>query len=113
MTIVARLHSYGGVFMAVASMLGRFLLLGLIGTVVAVATPLTYTFSISPPGGAIAGPAGSNIGWGYSITNQDPTDWLVTTNFQAGLFQNGTTSALFDFPILSPGSTVTVPFDPI
>jgi hypothetical protein len=71
----------------------------------------TFTFDLLPGGGAISGPAGSTIGWGYSITNESATDWLVTTGLNADSFVDGTPSLLFDFPTIAPGSVVTVPFD--
>jgi hypothetical protein len=72
----------------------------------------TYTFEDLPPGGNIAGPPGSTIGWGYSITNDSTTDWLVTVNLTSAPFTDGTADASpFDFPIVSPSSTVTLPYD--
>jgi len=51
---------------------------------------------------------------GYSITNQDSTDWLVTTNLTAGSFADGTPDASpFDFPVVAPLTTVTLPYDPL
>jgi hypothetical protein len=71
-----------------------------------------YTFTTSPAGGSISGVAGSTIGWGYSITNQSATDWLVTTNLNAGLFINcSPNSGLFDFPIIAPGTKATEAFN--
>jgi hypothetical protein len=95
--------------------LGSLLLLAAIAIVaggqIALAD-LSFTFTAVPASGNIEGPAGSTIGWGYSITNDSSTDWLVTTNLAAGVFQNGTPDAsLFDFPIVSPLTTVTVPYD--
>ena len=69
-----------------------------------------FTFSTLPGSGDVAGPAGSTVGWGYSITNNSLTDWLVTTAISAGTFFNGIPSAIFDFPILAPGATISVPF---
>jgi hypothetical protein len=86
----------------------------LLGSVIASADTMTYTFSTDPPSGNIQGTAGSTIGWGYSITNNDLTDWLVTTNLASDPFANGTPDAsLFDFPIVAPGATVPLPYDPI
>ena len=70
-----------------------------------------YTFSVLPAGGSIAGPANSTIGWGYSITNPSATQWLVITGLSAGTFVNGSPdSSYFDFPVIPPSTTVTVPF---
>lgn len=73
---------------------------------------LAFEFSLLPGDGATSGPAGSTVGWGYSITNTDTQNWLVTTSLNAGTFQHGTSNAgLFDLPILAPGATTVVPYD--
>lgn len=72
----------------------------------------TYTFTLLPGSGNVSGAPGSTIGWGYSITNDSSTFWLVTTNLTADPFLNGTPNLIFDFPDLAPGATVTEPFDP-
>ena len=74
-------------------------------------TAEVYTFSLLPDDGSIAGGPGQTVGWGYSIENQSTTHWLVTTGLAPGSFQFGTPELFFDFPILAPGSSVTVPFD--
>jgi hypothetical protein len=77
----------------------------------------SFTFDLLPNTGLVSGPAGSTVGWGFSITNLSTTDWLVTTGLNADLFQHGTPLALFDplfSPIaLAPGSTDTVAFDAV
>jgi hypothetical protein len=74
----------------------------------------SWTFSTIPTDGDVSGPPGSTVGWGYTITNESSTDWLVLTDLVAGNFMNGTPDAfLFDFPVLAPGSTVTEAFNPI
>lgn len=73
----------------------------------------TYSFSLVPASGNIGGPPGSTVGWGYSLDNNSSSDWLVTSNLQAGTFLDGSPNPLFDFPDLSPGESVTVPFDPV
>ncbi len=82
----------------------------LAAAVVCAADP-TFTFSTVPLSGDISGAPGQTIGWGYSITNNDSSDYLVLTNLDAGTFLNGSASGLFDFPILAPGETVTESFD--
>lgn len=94
--------------------LWRLALLG--GAVCCSIAPLcadSVTFSLLPSDGNIFGPAGSLIGWGYSLTNDSTADWFMATNLDAGSFANGTPTSLFDFPILGPGQTVTETFDPI
>jgi hypothetical protein len=70
-----------------------------------------FTFDTLPGSGDVAGPAGSTVGWGYSITNTSLTNWLVLSSVNAGTFLMGTPGALFDFPIVAPGTTATVAFD--
>src|SRR5271169_4448082 len=75
----------------------------------------TYTFSTVPPGGGASGPPGSTIGWGYSITNNSTTDFLVTldVNEDSVLDSLGMVTAIFDAPILAPGSSATESYDPV
>ena len=72
-------------------------------------TASDWTFSL--PTGDISGPAGSTIGWGYTITNNS-TDWLWATDVAStDNFQHGTaTTDPFDYPALAPGSSVTVDY---
>ncbi|HEY3825271.1 MAG TPA: thioredoxin domain-containing protein [Bryobacteraceae bacterium] len=72
-----------------------------------------YDFNLIPADGNVSGPAGSTVGWGYSITNDSATDWLLTINLNSDSFANGAASSLFDFPEVAPGATVTETFDPI
>jgi hypothetical protein len=67
-----------------------------------------FTFELIPTGGGIAGPAGAPQGWGYRIENPDPLNWLETTSVTSDPFAQGTATVLFDFPILSPSSSVTL-----
>jgi hypothetical protein len=81
---------------------------------VAHADALTFTLATIPVSGDISGPAGTTIGWGYTITNNSATDWLVTTNLSAGLFMHGTPDAFpFNSPIVAPGATVSQIYDPM
>ncbi len=73
-----------------------------------------WTFSLDPPGGAIAGAPGEIIGWGYSVTNESETDWLVLSGISADPFAHATADAsLFAFPIIAPGATLAVAYDAI
>ena len=72
-----------------------------------------YTFITIPGDGNISGAPGATIGWGYSITNESTSDWLLATNLNADSFAFGTPTLLFDFPEVAPGATVTEMFDPI
>jgi hypothetical protein len=70
-------------------------------------------FDLIPLSGNVSGAAGSTVGWGYSITNESATDWLLTTNMVSDSFLYGTPTLLFDFPEVAPGQTVTESFDSI
>jgi hypothetical protein len=72
------------------------------------AAPL-FSFSLLPADGAQSGPAGTSIGWGYSITNRS-SDYMVPTAINSDPFIHGTPLALFDFPVIAPNSTVTEAF---
>ncbi len=90
----------------------RFLVVVLLFTAVPAWTAETYTFSVLPVDGHVAGAPGETVGWGYSIDNQSTSQWLVTTGLAPGSFQFGTPNLLFDFPILAPDSSLTSPFNP-
>jgi hypothetical protein len=70
-----------------------------------------FTLQLLPGDGVVAGPPGSTVGWGYSITNNDDMEWLSLTGASSTLaFQYGTLNPLFDFPVVAPGSTVIQPW---
>jgi hypothetical protein len=73
----------------------------------------TLLFSLIPSNGNVSGPPGSTVGWGYSITNESATNWLLTSGLSAGSFTFGTPNLLFDFPVLAPGGTATEAFDAV
>ena len=58
------------------------------------------------PAPAITGAPGSTIGWGYSITDTS-TNWLQPLGLSATAFGNLNPTAIFDFPAVAPGQTVT------
>ena len=68
-------------------------------------------FSLIPGDGAVAGPPGSTVGWGYSITNNSLTDWFLPTVLNSDSFANGIPAVLFDFPMVAPGASISVSFD--
>ena len=70
-----------------------------------------YTFSLLPESGQVGGAPGTTVGWGYMLENQSTDYWLVTDGLDPGSFVFGTPQVLFDFPMLAPGASVTVPFD--
>lgn len=93
--------------------LHRFaLLLACIVALGCLAVADSFTFSVIPAGGAISGSPGQTIGWDYSITNHS-TSWLETISLNPAGFQpNWNPVAIFDFPVVAPGATVTVDFNP-
>ena len=70
-------------------------------------------FTLLPSDGKVFGEPGSLVGWGYSLTNTDLSDWFMSTDLNSDSFSNGTPTLLFDFPILAPGESVTEAFDPV
>ncbi len=89
------------------------LLLGLAVAALApsAATATSFTFATLPASGVLSGAAGETLGFGYTLTNPSPADWLVLTSLDTGVFLDGTPdSALFDFPVLAPGESRTTPF---
>src|ERR1039458_9152866 len=72
----------------------------------------SFLFGTIPADGKISGAPGSTVGWGYTITNQSSTLWLVTTAMNSGPFVSSSPDLLFDFPVIDPGATVTVAYDP-
>jgi hypothetical protein len=72
----------------------------------------TYSFTLVPTDGVIVGGPDQTVGWGYTLSNQSSTDWLLTTAVNSSTsFLYATGAQLFDFPILNPGASVTVSFD--
>jgi len=90
----------------------KLLLAVCLSAIPAMATDI-YTFSV-PAGENVSGPAGLTLtGWGYSIHNESSSLWLVTTGLSSGTFLHATPKLLFDFPDVAPGTTVTVPYNPV
>jgi len=89
----------------------RFMMLSFIAVLslasFAVADDIALT--LIPLSGDISGPAGSTIGWGYTITNNTAL-WIQTEAVSSDPFLNGTPSVIFDFPAVAPGSFVTQDF---
>jgi hypothetical protein len=70
-------------------------------------------FDLIPTDGTVQGTPGSTVGWGYSITNNDPSLTWVASDFSTGPIADATPSVLFDFPVVLPGQTVQEDFDPV
>jgi len=65
----------------------------------------TFGFALLPPGGSLLGLPGVPVGWGYSLSNPSPSQWLELYSLEAGSFAAGTPISLFDFPVLAPMQT--------
>ena len=75
------------------------------------ADALDWSFSALPDNGVVSGVAGSTIGWGYTITNNDPSLWLVTAGLIPNGFANGTPNIIFDMPSIAPQQSMTINYD--
>jgi len=74
----------------------------------ACASPLP-TLSLIPSSGTVAGFAGAVVGWGYDVTNPDPSDWVVLTDtFVDGSLASGTYGNYVDYI----GATTGIVIDP-
>jgi len=63
----------------------------------------------------VSGPAGTTVGWGYTITNNTTTDYLDISDIDSdlSLATDGVPDAsIFNFPNLAPGETATQDYDP-
>jgi hypothetical protein len=76
------------------------------------------TFTLVPAGGTISGASGGVVGWGYDVTNTDPSNWLVLNDsFVTGSLASGTFGTYVDyiasnFIVIDPSSsTGTIPFN--
>jgi PEP-CTERM motif len=72
------------------------------------------TFTVTPTD--VSGPAGTTVGWGFSISNTSTTDYLDISGIDSDLFAaaDGTPDAsIFLFPNLAPGQTATQAYDPV
>lgn len=71
-------------------------------------------FALIPADGIVSGPAGSTLGWGYAITNNEVYDLLIL-GIETSPSSLGTPdSSVFDFgvPFIAAGSSVTVAYAP-
>src|SRR5690242_4873232 len=77
-----------GARMVTNRLLSTFLMLGFISVTCSQISAGTFTFGTLPADGNLTAPAGSTVGWGYTITNNSATDWLVTDSLNADPFLN-------------------------
>ena len=76
------------------------------------ATADSLIFTVTPTD--VSGPAGTTVGWGFSITNTSSTDFLDISGIDSDLFlaTDGTPDAsIFPFPNLAPAQSVTQLYD--
>jgi hypothetical protein len=97
----------------------------LLATILAIGLALTVplaradgdslTFTVMPAD--VSGPAGTTVGWGFTITNTSTTsDYLDISGIDSDLFlsSNGLPDAsIFPFPNLAPGQSATQLYDPV
>jgi PEP-CTERM motif len=85
-----------------------FIALGLI--LAPVARGDSWTITLIPLSGDISGPAGSTIGWGFTIDNQSDIT-LFLDSVDANVFQHATPNAgVFSFPEVDPNSSLTIDY---
>jgi hypothetical protein len=73
----------------------------------------SLTFTVTPTD--VSGPAGTTVGWGFTITNTSTTMYLDISAIDSTLFlaADGTADAsIFNFPNVAPVDTVTQSYDP-
>ena len=75
---------------------------------IAAAQDITLT---PTPTDSQSGPAGSTVGWGYTITN-DTSDYYQPEALDISPMADDTPTIIFDFPTVAPDSSVTEDFDP-
>lgn len=94
------------------SLVFRLLLAGLAVAASCFADYTTFDFSLLPSNGIAAAEPGGTLGWGYSVTNNDPNNWLVFSALQPTVNFEYTASItdIFDYPAVGPGGSVTVPW---
>lgn len=70
-------------------------------------------FALLPADGIVSGPAGSTLGWGYAITNNDQTRDLTIYGISLTTSDNVTPWTLvYDFLIVKAGSTLSESYEP-
>jgi hypothetical protein len=73
----------------------------------------SLTFTVIPPD--VSGPAGTTVGWGFSITNTSTSgDYLDISSIDSDVFADGTADgSIFTLAPLAPGQTATQLYDPV
>ena len=75
----------------------------------------SFTFTTVPNPGVVSTTPGSPVGWGYTLTNNSSTDYLVTLDVYGDVVLDtlGTVdTSIFDLPIVAPLGTVSESYDP-
>jgi PEP-CTERM motif len=75
----------------------------------------SLTFTVTPMD--VSGPAGTTVGWGFSITNTSTSgDYLDLSGIDSDLFASADgvpDASIFLFPNLAPGQSATQLYDPV
>jgi len=71
----------------------------------------TILFELLPADGFVHALPGASAGWGYSVRNQDLTQWLALIALTPDAIPASSLRTVFDFPVLAPGQHLIVPFD--
>jgi hypothetical protein len=82
------------------------------GASIAPAVGAMLELDLFPSRSVVRGEPEEVVGWGYTLTNHSTSWWLLPTALNSDPFLYGLPMQLFDFPVLTPGSSVIVPFDP-
>jgi hypothetical protein len=75
----------------------------------------SFTFTTVPNPGVVSTTPGSPVGWGYTLTNNSSTDYLVTLDVYGDVVLDtlGTVdTSIFDLPIVAPSDTIRESYDP-
>jgi len=76
-------------------------------------------FSLIPSSGLVNGSPGTTVGWGFTVTNNDSSDWLVLndsyftgSNTLGSELQLGYTDFIAtQFVVIDPGATISQSYD--
>ena len=81
----------------------KLLGIGVLATIGAIANPILTPL----PSSSITGAPGTTIGWGYSLYNDNTSDWYVPDSISTPSFTIGIPNVLFDYPSVAPLTTVS------
>jgi len=94
--------------------------MAIVAAAVAMAAPIPPTITLIPSDGSVSAGPGGVVGWGFTLTNNDPSDWVVLSGSEfTGSMVDGTYVDYLSLPsaplyVAGPSpesSTVTQNFD--